>query len=199
VLDSEMPGALREGFAKHPWVSSVAKVELAPPRAARVVLVYRQAVTAVVVDRELAGTGDEGNRPLRGVDESGILLPKKAKLAGLPVLENAPRPTGGEGQSWGDPIVVTAVQAALLLAPHWQSFGLTKLNWTPDGVVVWGPLVKILWGQGGPGEAAGKDKLERLAAALEKKHHGSDWLPIMEEIDLRPPGKARWRWIVMPP
>ena len=88
------------GFARHPWVESVASVEVAPPRHVRVKLVYRTPVLAVPV---AGGT--------RAVDVHGILLPPSAPLQGLPLFTGHAAPhVGSAGTRWGDAAVEAAAR-----------------------------------------------------------------------------------------
>jgi hypothetical protein len=199
VLDDSVASQLKEGFAKHPWVAGVETIQLAPPRTARAVVVYRQAALAVLVDSDLAGTGDGASkRRLRGVDSSGILLPKKAPIAlGLPNLAGAPRPAGAAGETWGDATVGAAAKAAEVLGPYWPNLGLNGMKWNVDGVVLMGPFVKVLWGQGGPGEATAADKTQRLLDTLAGKRPPVPWPAMMVELDVRRPGPIERRWVAM--
>jgi hypothetical protein len=102
LLDEGLPARLAEGFAKHPWVAKVEKVEVLPPSEVRVQLAYR--VPALVVKSE-AGT--------RVVDGGGVLLPRSAPCEGLPVFDGkASRPAGPAGTRWGDPAVEAAARKA---------------------------------------------------------------------------------------
>jgi hypothetical protein len=102
LLDDGLAGRLAEAFAKHPWVESVERVELAAPRQVRVRLVFRRPVLAVPV----------GGRP-RAVDGHGVLLPPAAATDGLPVYRGkAAPPHGPAGTPWGDAAVEEAARAA---------------------------------------------------------------------------------------
>jgi hypothetical protein len=172
VLDNGWPELLKAGFAQHPWVARIDKVDVLPPHTVRVAVVYRQPVLAVVVAPDLAGPVSEVNKnlPLRVVDADGVLLPKKVPMPqGLPVLDSAPRPTGAEGKPWGDPAVEAAARAAVLLQSHWQRLELTRMTATPLGLVLWGKDVKVLWGLDQPGQAAPAVKLERMLKALDRQ------------------------------
>jgi hypothetical protein len=100
LLEESLVGQLRECFARHPWVESVAAVEVAPPRHVRVKLVYRTPVLAVPLA--------EGTR---AVDVHGILLPRGAPTQGLPLFTGyAAPPAGPVGTRWGDAAVEAAAR-----------------------------------------------------------------------------------------
>jgi hypothetical protein len=100
-LDADLPRQLAEGFAQHAWVRKVERVEVTS-RQVRVRLLYRRPALAVRVEGQL-----------RVVDDEGILLPKEAPTAGLPVFAGqAPRPAGPAGTRWGDAGVETAARKA---------------------------------------------------------------------------------------
>jgi hypothetical protein len=191
ILRDGLAVDLRAAFLKHPWVASVAEVELAPPRTARVVLVFREAVLTVEVAADLAA--NPGKPGLRGVDRGGVLLPKKAPLApDLPILAGAPRPIGREGQPWGDRVVGTAAKSAVVLAPHWQRLKLSGMTWTAETLVIWGPRSKILWGRDDVLEASAEEKTQRLVDALVSAPASVDESSL-EELDLRPQSGVKRR------
>jgi hypothetical protein len=102
LLDKGLPERLARGFARHPWVEKVQRVEVVPPGVVRVQLVYRAPVLAV----PLAGG-------LRAVDEHGVLLPSSAPTAGLRVFPgSALPPVGPVGTRWGDAAVEAAAREA---------------------------------------------------------------------------------------
>jgi hypothetical protein len=109
LLDADLAERLAGYFGRHPWVEKV-EVEITPPRTIRVKLVYRTPALAVPWQ-------DAKHRPggVRAVDGRGILLPKNAATAGLPMYPGyAPAPAGPEGTPWGD----VAVEAAAHRAAH---------------------------------------------------------------------------------
>jgi hypothetical protein len=185
LMEAGLPERLKGYFAKHPWVARVDKVELQAPRGVHVQLTYRQPVLAVVVPRQLSGSGS-GRRdqqwPLRGVDDEGVLLPKKAPLEKLPMLFDAPPPTARTDWHWGDAGVEAAARVAALLLPHRSHVEVEYLALSADGLVLWGSVyklevkprwlimlgnIKVLWG--GPdanGDRLPKAKLQRLLDAL---------------------------------
>ena len=101
LLDPDLGRRLAEGFALHPWVRKVERVEVSG-REVRVRLVYRRPALAVrLADR------------VRVVDEEGVLLPARAPSAGLPVFDGtAPQPSGPAGARWGDAAVEKAAREA---------------------------------------------------------------------------------------
>ncbi|MBM4070693.1 MAG: hypothetical protein FJ271_17325 [Planctomycetes bacterium] len=82
---------ITQAFRRHPWVADVTSVTIRP-RQIKVQLTYRRPVLAVRV-------GDS----LRAVDGEGVVLPKEADTAGLPVYaDKAVPPAGPPGSRWGD-------------------------------------------------------------------------------------------------
>jgi hypothetical protein len=193
ILEDGLADKLKQYFAKHPWVAQVDKVEVQPPRGVRVQVAYRQAVLAVVVAPEFAGSSFAGDKklPVRGVDREGVLLPKKAPLGvALAVLDKAPPPTRPIGQLWGDAGVEAAARTAALLQPHQQLLGLKWLTLTPDGLVLGGTGVKVVWGKPDAlGDATVDVKLQRLLECT--KSPGWAASPRNLEIDLRPAQAAK--------
>lgn len=94
ILERGLERKLKESFAQHPWVKQVDQVTLEPPRHIQVSLTFRRPVLAVPV-----------GGLLRAVDDQGVLLPKKAATAGLPVYQGKAKAPQGEGKAWGDPLV----------------------------------------------------------------------------------------------
>jgi hypothetical protein len=195
ILEDGLADKLKQYFAKHPWVAQVDKVELRPPHAVRVDVTYRQAVLAIIVPPQYAGSNFTGDKklPVRGVDQKGVLLPKKAPIvAGLPVLDKAPPPSGPAGKPWGNAQVEAAAQTALLLQPHQKKLELTWMTLMPEGLVLSRPSVKVLWGlPGGAGEVAMDIKLQRLLEAIAALKQPPQ--PGVVEIDLRPAQAAQIR------
>jgi hypothetical protein len=199
ILEDGLAVKLEHVFARHPWVERVDKVEVQPPSTVHVSLTYRQAVLAVVVAAEMAGIGlDDGKKlPVRGVDSKGILLPKKAPLAvGLPVLDKVAAPVGQAGKPWGDARIEETARIAVLLQPHQERLRLTWMTWTAQGLVLWGPHVKVVWGDAKAADTAGDEvKLQRLLAQLPwptPPAPGS-----MYEMDVRPAHALQKRLVVV--
>jgi hypothetical protein len=102
LLDPDLATRLAQAFAQHPWVARVERVEVLPPSEVRVQLRYRRPALAVPMGGQL-----------RVVDEQGILLPRRAPTAGLPVFHGkASSPAGPAGTAWGDPAIVAAARKA---------------------------------------------------------------------------------------
>jgi hypothetical protein len=103
VRDDDLASRLREAFARHPWVESVADVQVST-QGIVVQLRYRKPVLAV----RSAGQ-------MRAVDPSGILLPASANSDGLPVYSGkAAPPAGPAGTRWGDKAIEDRARAAAL-------------------------------------------------------------------------------------
>ena len=85
---------MQEGFAKHPWVAQVEKVEVVPPRSVRVALAYRQPVLAVVVTPDLAEPNGQG-RALRAVDDRRTVS-SFADAIGLETFDQSKAREGGD-------------------------------------------------------------------------------------------------------
>ena len=101
ILEDGLADKLSQAFAQHPWVEKVDGVTVAPSRQVNVRLSFRRPVLAVRVGKEL-----------RAVDRHGVLLPKNAATAVLPVYDGRPQPPqGGEGSPWGDPKVEQRARA----------------------------------------------------------------------------------------
>jgi hypothetical protein len=179
LLEPSLDARLADAFRQHPWVRGAsAEVHTG---GVRVTVEYRQAVLAVM-GRDLQ---------VRAVDRDGVMLPKKASIpAGAPTLEGAPPARGDAGQPWGDPVVELAAKSAELLTADLK---LTRLQWTPDGLVLWGADFKALWGKEAtdlPGRA------DRLRGALAGRASLPRWGPWLHEIDLRPGADPVIRLIV---
>ena len=141
----------------------------------------------------------------RIVDEHGVLLPKKAPVsASLPILFGAPRPTGGEGQPWGDPSVAGAAQTAALLQPHGDKWGLNAMTRSGQGLILWAPGLKVIWGQQPRGskedELSNVAKEEKLMDFLTSGEAPLSWWLWMREFDLRPRQgpSSQWIWLQTP-
>jgi hypothetical protein len=188
LLDPELPSRLARVFTSHPWVEEVRRVEVAPPGLVRVHLAYRTPVLGV----SLVDPTWDGNR--RGaaagvVDGHGVLLPRGASTARLPVLTGRVRPPSGQaGTPWGDPRVEEAARTAGLLHPHQDRLGLTDYRASDENLILMAPGVRILWGRAPgaekPGEAPAAVKLQRLLD-YQAGHQG-----LAGEHDVRPGGRA---------
>lgn len=119
-LDPEITSKLTAVFAAHPWVESVASVQIGPRSAVRVNLKYRAPALAVRV------AGRDGT--VRVVDAGGVLLPITADAVGLPELITAvPAPSMPSGKKWMDATVSRAVE--LLEAHRPSRLAKTLLGW----------------------------------------------------------------------
>jgi hypothetical protein len=102
LREPELAQRLARGFALHPWVAKVEKVEVVPPGEVRVRLRYRRPALAVPVAGQL-----------RIVDSQGVLLPRGASGVGVPVYKGkASPPAGPAGTPWGDAAVENAARLA---------------------------------------------------------------------------------------
>jgi hypothetical protein len=204
LLDEGLPARLAAAFGRHPWVAEVKRVAVLPGRRLRIELHFRQAVLAVRLMKgeepadgsvplpTWAGTQRTGIVPCRAVDQTGVLLPVRATLPGLPIFNAAVRlPSGGAGSAWGDPRVEAAARAASLLAPHRERLGLTDADWgfAGDDLVLARPRLRVVWGRA-PGHEAATEapaavKVRRLLEYADK--HGG---LAGTEHDVRPAGGA---------
>lgn len=160
--DAEAEAALREGFARHPWVRAVGAIRTWP-RPATVELTFRVPALAV----------ESSDGTLRAVDAAAVLLPTGAPTAGLIRLPDAGlAPPAPPGNPWPDDTVRTAVRLAERLGPYRERFRLRSLERTRDG---WRLLLSdgrppVLWGNAPgderPGEATPERKLQRLTEWL---------------------------------
>jgi hypothetical protein len=184
LLDPHLTVRLAGAFAAHPWVESIQHIEIRRGHrkpAIHVDLIYRQPVLAVCLPAgEPQGddwaflerrSGSPGRKvgPCRAVDRQGVLLPRKAVHANLPLLcGKVAAPTGQPGMRWGDPRVEKAAAAAAYLQPYQDRLRLQgcEVQVTEEGLVFSNAQVRIVWGQApgreGPGEASAEVKLQRL-------------------------------------
>ncbi len=127
VLQPGLARQLHDGFARHPWVERVNRVEVKRQRRISIDVTYRR--VAVVV---------ESSRGFYPVDAQGILLPPAdftpEDVTRLPVCRNIKTlPQGGAGELWGDPVVECAARLAESIAPqgdldrHWRRFGFAAI------------------------------------------------------------------------
>jgi hypothetical protein len=152
LLDDGLAARLRLSFAVHPWVESVERVQITPPRQVRVQLRYRTPVLAVAQPDEngeawVPGRDGKAKMPGRAVDRGGVLLPLAAADPHLPVLYgNVPPPAGRAGRAWGDPGVTAAASVAHLLAPHQEQLNLKSFE-IVDGVLILSDgRTRVVWG-----------------------------------------------------
>ena len=69
---------------------------------------------------------------------------------------------------------------------------LTHLEWTGDGLVLWGRDFKVLWGK----TAVYGPKLPQLRETLDRLGRLPRWSPWIHEIDMRPGGDPVVRTVV---
>jgi hypothetical protein len=191
LVEPNLEAKLIASFRRHPWVNEAA-VELKRPNMVRVVLTLRQPVLAVAVPK---------SRTLRALDSTGMVLPKKVPVPGdIVVLEKAPPTKNPEGQKWGDPLVEYAAQTMRCLDSHplnaLHEFRLTRMEWTPDGLVLFGQGMKVLWGKGEPSEAEKSVKVQRVLALGPQRKVLAGWLPLALEIDVRRPEAVSSRLVL---
>jgi hypothetical protein len=151
LLDDGLPAHL--SFAVHPWVESVERVQITPPRQVRVLLRYRIPVLAV--------------SPGRVVDHNGVLLPLAAADPQLPTLDGKiPPPTAHTGQPWGDAGVVRAAAVAAQLAPYQEQLRLKRFEIANGVLILVGERTRVVWGKGESEDSANEPtdemKLQRL-------------------------------------
>jgi len=103
-VDPELAKKLSLAFARHPWVQSVNGVRVEPNGAIHVDLTFRTPVLAVTVI---------GEKDLRVVDKTAVLLPAGASSANLPLLVvPVLPPQKSAGEVWDDPTVKRAAELA---------------------------------------------------------------------------------------
>jgi hypothetical protein len=187
VLDDELPARLKAAFGRNPWVEEVEEAKVVQGKQIRVRLRYRTPVMAVPIAERTCG-----------VDSAGVLLPKEASLAGLPVWRGPVAvPPSQAGEVWGDGPLEAAAQVVGLLHPNQSSLHLAAARTANNEVTLTTPAgSRILWGhvQGKEkdGEAAASVKLDRLLDYA-RRHGDLDHPDGPFEHDVRPVDKARVR------
>jgi hypothetical protein len=190
LLDEDLPTRLHRAFLAHPWVESVRRVAIDPPRGTasrrsltvHIDMEYRQAVLAVA--------SAEGEWQM--VDRRGTLLPssspfppsrgEKRGRPHLPILRTrVAAPAGPIGSCWGDARVVAAAKTAAFLQAHLPRLHLegSDIEVIEGEIIFVKPGVRIVWGHA-PGqekedEAPAQVKLRRLLD-YQKEHEGLDSL-----------------------
>jgi hypothetical protein len=189
LLDDGLPARLRLSFTVHPWVESVERVQITPPRQVRVLLRYRTPVLAVVQPDEkseawVPSRDGKAKLPGRAVDRGGVLLPLAATDPQLPVLYgNVPPPTGRTGQAWGDAGVAAAASVAHLLAPHQEQLNLKSFEIVDEVLIVSSGRARIVWGPIND-DASAESKLQAILDVRAKQGGLDGW-----EVDVRSPDK----------
>ncbi|NNJ24943.1 hypothetical protein LzC2_10050 [Planctomycetes bacterium LzC2] len=121
VLEDGLAGRLADGFAKHPWVAGVERVEVLSPAAAVVELRYRTPIAAVA-----AGDG------LYPIDAAGVLLPPsdftRPAADALPRIAGIESTPGPAGTVWPDPAVTGAAAVCAALASDWPRLDLAAVR-----------------------------------------------------------------------
>ncbi len=181
LLEPSLDTKLSMAFCQHPWVHG-ASVEV-HAGGVRVTVEYRRPAIAVKCR----------DGQVRVVDREGVLLPKIVPVPPtLLTLVDAPAPEGDAGKPWGDPIVELAAKSREWVGPDLK---VTRMQWTPTGLVLWGDDFKVLWGDA----KEMRDLLQRysrLRGALAARGPLPPWGPWLHEIDLRPAGDPVVRLIV---
>jgi hypothetical protein len=173
LLDDSLVTQVAAFFERNPWIESVAHVRMT--RAGiDVEVVYRRPVLFV---KTAIG--------VYPVDARGVLLPPTDfsldDAGNLPVFVSGDAtPTGGPGQTWNDPLVLSAVSLAECLVPqgdmtkYWDRFGLESLRVESDGDESTAAFIltthggsEIIWGRSPrqeftPLEPTTEQKLSRL-------------------------------------
>jgi len=124
VLDQELASRVADAFAFHPWVKEVRQVvKQAGPRVV-VDVDYRRPIAVIDPRRPDQANGIP-------IDVEGVRLPSDD----IPVAwrQRLPRIVGIAsqplvGQTWNDSRVGGAARLAVLLADHWQEFGLAEIT-----------------------------------------------------------------------
>ncbi|MFH5804396.1 hypothetical protein [Alienimonas sp. DA493] len=121
ILEDGLAERLAEGFAKHPWVAGVERVEVLSPAAAVVRLSYRAPAAAVA-----AGDG------LYPIDANGVLLPPadftRPAADALPRVGGIESTPGPAGTVWPDPAVTGAAAICAALAHDWDKLDLAGVR-----------------------------------------------------------------------
>jgi hypothetical protein len=198
LLDDGLAARLRVSFLVHPWVESVERVQIVPPRQVRVLLRYRTPALAVALPDEngeawIPGRDGKTKLPGRVVDGGGVLLPLGAADPQLPVLySSVPPPAGRAGQAWGDPGVAAAASVALLLAPHQEQLNLKAFEILDGVLVLSSDRARVVWGP--IDDAASADgKLQAILDVRANRGGLDGW-----EIDVRAPDNLAARPIRRP-
>jgi hypothetical protein len=179
LSDDQLANRLAAAFAAHAIVESVEHVEVLPRRV-RVALKFRTPVLAI--------PGREG---VRVVDGKGILLPKWADGAGLPVLasQGIDPPAGAAGRAWGDAHVEGAARLAALVQPLRETAPVERIVFEGEEYSFLVRGARFRWGRQpgreAPGEPDAASKLTRLRDLI-----GSEGTKSDREFDLSTGPKA---------
>ena len=125
----------------------------------------------------------------RAVDEQGVLMVKKTPLPrGLPILYHAPLPAKGEGKPWGDAGVLTAARTAARFQSTFSRLGISAMTSSKEGIILWAPRARIIWGGLPEDEPSLARKEKRLLAAF-------DQILSLDAISALHPWVARGLWM----
>src|SRR5262245_29149101 len=125
-FDAALTLNLKSAFLRHPWVESVERIDVSATGPVRLRLVYRTPVLAV-----------RGSGSLRVLDRNGVLLPRGAASAGLPLFRGkVPGIPGPTGTVWGATDVFAAAWTADFLCPQRERLGLESLEVVSGAVVL---------------------------------------------------------------
>ncbi|HEV3256939.1 MAG TPA: hypothetical protein VG013_08685 [Gemmataceae bacterium] len=172
LLEDGVAARLAGAFARHPWVQSVAQVELMPPGQVHVHLVYRTPVLRLRIP------GPAGGYEVQ-VDAGGTRLGFPTQ--DLPVFEAA------DGKEWDEPAVRAAARTAGFLRRYQERLQLKSLEGTADRLVLLGKWPgRVVWGRAPgaerTGEAGAPQKLKRLLRYRER----TNGAPLIDAVyDLR--------------
>ena len=199
LLDEQIVCQVAEAFHAHPWVASVRRIEKRLPASIVVRLEYRKPVAMVQVPGGLYPIDREG----RVLPPDDFTFSATRKFPIVAAVCSVPR--GPVGTKWGDPAVVGAARLAAVLLEQsadgispWTWFQLASIHVpqhrcpadAADNLVFELQTLdgsRIIWGRppgtSHPGELAPEQKINRLAAYLERFGGFSDrhaW-----QIDIR--------------
>lgn len=184
VEDGVLP-RLSEGFAKHPWVKKVERVQIVALRGIRVDLMFRTPVLRV--------TRNVAPKPIHYlVDAEGVLL--SAQPVGyddLPGFEDAalPAPATPAGSRWSDRTLDRIVRLADFLRPHQGALHVKAFRAEKDEILFeTAQGSRVHWGRAIGAESKGEPSADRkLAQLLEycKRHGDLDHPKAPQEHDVR--------------
>lgn len=194
INDDDLVQRIRDGFALHPWVAKVERVQKFHPARVKVDLVYRRPVCMV-----------ESSGELIPVDEEGVVLPREdfssveaSRYPRLVGIESAP--LGPVGTRWGDDRVLGGAEIAAALSATWEKWGLgcivpaqspgASSHETVPFDLLTRDRTRIVWGRAPGGDASGqasaKEKVERLERYF-AEHGTLDGKPGTVLLDLTRP------------
>lgn len=105
-VDPTTPEVLKASFRKHPWIAEANEILVSTDGKLQAKLVFRKPVLAIRT---------QGEKDVRAVDASGVLLPESAPTESLPVLLNLLVPTEtATGQKHADSDVIRAAELVVI-------------------------------------------------------------------------------------